>query len=100
MVTRRRIWALWHLPGWAFFPSAPDVGTSVFSLSFALTFLTFATSRDLCTPQDPQTSALADFLIKGLRPQIGWQSNARQDTWDARGKCRQLFVVNGTYYGH
>lgn len=36
------IWALWHLPAWAFFPSATGAGTSFLSFSFAGTFLTFA----------------------------------------------------------
>jgi len=34
--------ALWHLPAWAFFPSATGAGTSSFSSTFAITMFGFA----------------------------------------------------------
>ncbi len=36
------LWALWHLPSWAFFPSATGAGTSFLSLTFAATMFGFA----------------------------------------------------------
>jgi membrane protease YdiL (CAAX protease family) len=35
------LWALWHLPGWAFFPSLTGAGTSFLSFTFAITYLGF-----------------------------------------------------------
>ena len=35
------LWALWHLPSWAFFPSSVGAGTRFLSLPFALSFLGF-----------------------------------------------------------
>lgn len=35
------LWALWHMPAWAFFPSATGAGSSPFSITFAITFLEF-----------------------------------------------------------
>jgi uncharacterized protein len=35
------LWALWHLPVWAFFPSLTGAGTSFLSFTFAITYLGF-----------------------------------------------------------
>ncbi len=35
------LWALWHLPIWAFFPGSMGAGTSFLSFTFALTYLGF-----------------------------------------------------------
>jgi uncharacterized protein len=35
------LWALWHLPVWAFFPSLTGAGTSFLSFTFASTYLGF-----------------------------------------------------------
>lgn len=35
------LWALWHLPIWAFFPGSMGAGTSFLSFTFAITYLGF-----------------------------------------------------------
>lgn len=36
------LWALWHVPAWAFFPGATGAGSSAFSSTFAITLFAFA----------------------------------------------------------